>query len=140
MLVGAAMGAIAFQKDLGATHSMAHPLSTLFGMHHGTANAVCLPAVMRFNAQRKPGVYRRVGVACGLDVLKKSDAEADAITIDFLSNFLVGLDLKPGLSSFGIKSSDVEALAAQAIEDGCHQTNPVPVTLNDFRALYVSAL
>src|SRR5207249_2808034 len=63
MLVAAAMGAVAFQKDLGATHSLAHPLSSLCGMHHGTANAVCLPAVMEFNAQRKPGLYRRVGVA-----------------------------------------------------------------------------
>jgi alcohol dehydrogenase class IV len=59
MLVAAAMGAVAFQKDLGATHSLAHPLSSLCGMHHGTANAVCLSAVMEFNAQRKPGLYRR---------------------------------------------------------------------------------
>ncbi len=63
MLVAAAMGAIAFQKDLGATHSLAHPLSTLCGLHHGTANALCLPAVMKFNAQRKPGLSRRAGIA-----------------------------------------------------------------------------
>ena len=43
MLVAAAMGGVAFQKDLGATHSLAHPLSALCGMHHGTANAICLP-------------------------------------------------------------------------------------------------
>src|ERR1051325_8391032 len=77
MLVAAAMGAIAFQKDLGATHSLAHPLSTLCGMHHGTANAVCLPHVMQFNSQRKPGLYRRVGFACGLDVMKVPDEVAD---------------------------------------------------------------
>ena len=51
MQVAAAMGAIAFQKDLGATHSLAHPLSTAFGLHHGLANALCLPAVMRFNLE-----------------------------------------------------------------------------------------
>ena len=61
MLIAAAMGAIAFQKDLGATHSLAHPLSTLCGMHHGTANAICLPHVMDFNSKHKPGLYRRVG-------------------------------------------------------------------------------
>ena len=54
MLVAAAMGAVAFQKDLGVVHSMAHPLSTLCGMHHGLANALCLVAGMKFCAERKP--------------------------------------------------------------------------------------
>src|SRR6185295_18058787 len=58
MLVAAAMGGVAFQKDLGATHSLAHPLAALCGIHHGTANALCLPHVMEFNAQRKAGLYR----------------------------------------------------------------------------------
>jgi 4-hydroxybutyrate dehydrogenase len=140
MLVAAAMGAVAFQKDLGATHSLAHPLSTLFGMHHGTANALCLPTVMRFNAERKPGLYRRVGIACGLDVIKSSDSDADLLTIDFVTNFLAGLELRSGLRAFGIKEGDIDALAAQAIKDGCHQTNPVPVTLADLRSLYLNAL
>src|SRR5204862_1545957 len=77
MLVAAAMGGVAFQKDLGATHSLAHPLSALCGMHHGTANAVCLPHVMHYNAQRKPGLYRRVGIACGLEVGTVPDEVAD---------------------------------------------------------------
>ena len=51
MQVAASMGAIAFQKDLGATHSLAHPLSTEFGLNHGLANSLCLPAVMRFTAR-----------------------------------------------------------------------------------------
>src|SRR5262249_36002458 len=76
MLVAATMGAVAFQKDLGVVHSMAHPLSTICGMHHGLANALCLVAGMRFCAARKPGLYRRVGIACGLDVVKSSDADA----------------------------------------------------------------
>src|SRR5258706_2693797 len=84
MLVAAAMGGVAFQKDLGATHSLAHPLSALCGMHHGTANAICLPHVMKLNSERKPGLYRRVGVACGLDVFRATPAEADTRTIDFI--------------------------------------------------------
>jgi alcohol dehydrogenase class IV len=63
MLVAAAMGAVAFQKDLGAIHSLAHPLSTFCGLHHGTANALCAPFVMEFNAAHKSGIYRRVGIA-----------------------------------------------------------------------------
>src|SRR5438046_9209600 len=76
MLAAAAMGGVAFQKDLGATHSLAHPLSALCGMHHGTANAICLPHVMQFNAERQPGLYRRVGIPCRLHVFRSPRAES----------------------------------------------------------------
>ena len=140
MLVAAAMGAVAFQKDLGATHSLAHPLSTLCGLHHGTANALCLVAVMRFNAERKPGLYRRVGLACGLDVVKSPDQEADARTIEFVDRFIAGVGLNQKLRDYGVKESQIDPLADQAILDGCHQTNPVPVTKDDLKALYRAAL
>ena len=52
MLIAATMGGIAFQKDLGAAHSLAHPLSAICGLHHGLANALLLPSVMAFNARR----------------------------------------------------------------------------------------
>jgi alcohol dehydrogenase class IV len=90
MLAAAAMGAVAFQKDLGVVHSMAHPLSTICGMHHGLANALCLVTGMKFCAARKPGLYRRVGIACGLDIVKSSDTEADQRTISFMKDFLAG--------------------------------------------------
>jgi alcohol dehydrogenase class IV len=140
MLVAAAMGGLAFQKDLGATHSMAHPLSALHGMHHGTANAICLPHVMEFNAKRKAGLYRRIGVACGLDLFKLNDRGADAVTIDFVQSFLAGLNLDQGLRSYGIDESHIAALVDQAYQDACHKTNPVPVTKKDLKALYLAAL
>src|SRR6266849_3025657 len=90
MLVAAAMGAVAFQKDVGVVHSLAHPLSNLCGMHHGLANALCLVAGMKFCAGRKPGLYRRVGVACGLDLANCSDAESDDRTIEFIIQFRAG--------------------------------------------------
>jgi alcohol dehydrogenase class IV len=136
MLVAAAMGAVAFQKDLGVVHSLAHPLSTLFGMHHGLANALCLVAGMKFCARGKPGLYRRVGVACGLDVMKCSDAEADQRTIAFVGEFLRCLGLDSKLSRHGVKPEKLEQLVGQAIEDPCHKTNAIPVTRQDFRALY----
>jgi alcohol dehydrogenase class IV len=64
MLVAATMGGIAFQKDLGAAHSLAHPLSAICGLHHGLANALVLPTVMRFNAARKLRA-RRCGDGAG---------------------------------------------------------------------------
>jgi alcohol dehydrogenase class IV len=140
MLVAAAMGAVAFQKDLGVVHSLAHPLSTLCGMHHGLANALCLIPGMKFCAARKPGLYRRVGVACGLSVLDVPDAEADRSTLEFLGRFLAGLGLNTRLRDHGVKPEQLDALVAQAVEDPCHQTNAVPVNAADFRQLYLEVL
>ena len=140
MLVAAAMGGVAFQKDLGATHSLAHPLSALCGMHHGTANALCLPHVMGFNAQRKAGLYRRIGIACGLDVLKAKPEDADRLTIEFITKFNADLGLGGGLQAYGAKASQIDELAAQAFADSCHLTNPVPVNVEDLKALYRVAL
>jgi 4-hydroxybutyrate dehydrogenase len=140
MLIAAAMGAVAFQKNLGATHSLAHPLSTLCGLHHGTANALCLPAVMKFNATHKPGLYRRVGGACGLDVVTATNAEADARTIEFIERLIGEVGLDETLRDCGVKESQLDGLTDQAFEDSCHQTNPVPVTKEDLKALYRASL
>lgn len=134
MLMAAAMGAVAFQKDLGAIHSLAHPLSTFCGLHHGTANALCAPFVMEFNAARKPGIYRRVGVALGLN-----DPD-DSATIKHVRTLLCEIGLAPGLRAFGVKESLLDPMADQAFADSCHQTNPVPVTRDDLRRLYQLAM
>lgn len=140
MLVAAAMGAIAFQKDLGVVHSLAHPLSTICGLHHGLANALCLVAGMKFCSARKPGIYRRVGVACGLDTILAPPAEADARTIAFTADFLRELGLNTRLGVHGVKKEHLEALVAQAVQDPCHKTNVVPVTEDDFRKLYLELI
>lgn len=140
MLVAAAMGAVAFQKDLGVVHSLAHPLSTLCGMHHGLANALCLIAGLQFCSRRKPGLYRRVGIACGLEVMRVPDAEADARTIAFLERFLGDLGLQGRLRDHGAKPELLDALVAQAVEDPCHTTNVVPVSREDLRQLYLEVL
>ncbi len=140
MLVAAAMGAVAFQKDLGVVHSLAHPLSTVCGLHHGLANALCLVAGMNFCAARKPGIYRRVGVACGLDALRCDDAEADRRTISFIAQFLAGLGLNTKLREHGVTPAHLDALVAQAWDDPCHRTNVVPVTRDDLLQLYLQVL
>jgi 4-hydroxybutyrate dehydrogenase len=140
MLVAAAMGAVAFQKDLGVVHSLAHPLSTVCGMHHGLANALCLVAGMKFCAERKPGLYRRVGLACGLDVVQGSGEEADRRTIAFVGDFLARLGLNTRLREHGVKPELVDLLTEQAYDDPCHKTNAVPVTKDNLRALYLAVL
>ena len=119
---------------------MAHPLSTLCGMHHGLANALCLVAGMKFCAVQKPGLYRRVGVACGLDIMKCSEEEADHHTIIFVADLLTGLGLNQRLREHGVKEELLDDLVAQAVEDPCHKTNAVPVGAEEFRKLYLEVL
>jgi alcohol dehydrogenase class IV len=140
MLVAAAMGAVAFQKDLGVVHSMAHPLSTICGLHHGLANALCLPAVMHFCAARSPGIYRRIGIACGLHVMTCDAVEADHITIDFITKFLGEIGLAGKLRDHGVQESHLDPLVEQAMADPCHKANVVPVHREDFVALYKACL
>ena len=139
MLMAATMGGVAYEKELGATHALAHPLSALAGMHHGAANAVCLPHVMHFNAQRKPGAYRRVGLACGLEVAGVPDEVADFRTIEFVKKFTADLGIKHALHQYGVKEAQLDALAEQAFDDPCHVTNPVPVNRDDLKELYRAA-
>lgn len=135
MQMAAAMGGVAFQKDLGAAHSLAHPLSSICGLHHGLANAICLPHVMEWNATRKPGLYRRIGIAIGLE-----ENPSDENTIRAVRALFAEIGLDAGLRGHGVNESHLEALATQAFRDGCHRTNPVPVTREDLRALYAAAL
>ncbi|MDB6174666.1 MAG: Iron-containing alcohol dehydrogenase [Chthoniobacteraceae bacterium] len=134
MQIAALMGGVAFQKDLGATHSLAHPLSSICGLHHGLANALCLLPVMEFNAARKPGLYERVGIALGI---RNAD---DRATIEAVRALLEEIGLKGGLRPHGVHDSHLDALVEQAFEDGCHLTNPVPVTAEDLRGLYQAAM
>ena len=67
------------------------------------------------------------------------DAEADRRTIEFLERFIADVGLTQRLRDLGVKESQLDALADQAILDGCHRTNPVPVTRDGLRALYVAS-
>ncbi|MDB6055346.1 MAG: Iron-containing alcohol dehydrogenase [Verrucomicrobiales bacterium] len=134
MQLAAMMGGIAFQKDLGVCHSLAHPLSSLCGLHHGTANALCLPAVMQFNSKRKPGLYKRVGQAMDLTSYNDDDV------IRAVTDFLMEIGLGSGLRKAGVKDEHIQELTGQALLDPCHQTNPVPVNRDDLEALYFAAL
>lgn len=129
MLVAATMGGIAFQKDLGAAHSLAHPLSSICGLHHGLANALVLPAVMKFNAARKPGVYDRVATAMGVEDAVKG-----------VENLWREIGIDMGLKSHGVREEQLDELVRQAAEDSCHETNPVKVRPDDLRQLYLEAM
>lgn len=132
MMMAAIMGAVAFQKGLGATHSLALPLGAIAGMHHGTANAVMLPHVLEFNKSAAAGQLATIGVvldACGVGAAIERVRELSRIC-----------GLAPRLRDYGVTEAMLPQLAGQAIEDGCHLTNPRPCTRGDMLALYKQAL
>lgn len=136
MQVAATMGAIAFQKDLGAAHSLAHPLSTEFGLNHGLANALCLPAVMRFNLGPATPHYARLAGMFGAPVHQMSAEEAAVRAVAELESFLDRLGIVRGLRHHGVPRESLTALAAKAYEDPCHRTNIRPCTQQDLLNLY----
>lgn len=134
MMAAALMGGVAFQKGLGVVHSTAHPLSTLFDFHHGTANAVMIPHGIKFNSDVSG--ERLVRIAQTL----KLSAESPEAVVQYLRDLIKKINLPSNLSSQGIKESDIEELSRLALEDVCHACNPKPVTREDFRNLYRAAL
>ena len=133
MLMASMMGAIAFQKDLGAVHSCAHALSTVADLHHGLANGIMIDHVMRFNretAKEKMAELARV-------------AGAGASAADLIA-FLVGLkkeiDIPAQLGSVGVGKEQIPRLVEVALADICHQTNPRPCGKQDFEQLFAAAL
>ncbi len=130
MMKAAMMGAIAFQKGLGACHSLAHPLSSEHGLHHGLANALCLPAVIAFNASAVPGRVRRVGALLG--------NEADAVKA--VAGLRARVGINGGLAGAGVREEHLPLLAKKALEDGCHRSNPRPCAEADLLELYRASL
>jgi alcohol dehydrogenase class IV len=133
MMMAALMGGVAFQKGLGVVHSTAHPLSTLFDFHHGTANAVMIPHGIRFNSDVSAERLKDVARALRVE-------ESPAAVVAYLSDLVKKIGLPTTLSSQGVKESDIEELSRLALEDVCHACNPKPVTREDFRAIYKAAL
>lgn len=138
MLKAAMMGAVAFQKGLGACHSLAHPLSTEFGMHHGLANAICLPAVLDFNRSAIPDRIAEIARQLGV---RSDDPNALSFECAGAVRALRGaIGLPSDLRSQGIEESDLPTLAALAYADPCHQLNPRSCSQDDLLALYKACL
>jgi 4-hydroxybutyrate dehydrogenase len=136
MLVAASMGAIAFQKDLGATHSLAHPLSTEFGLHHGLANALCLPAVMRFNLDAAAPHYARLARLYRDSNSKETESREAAAAVQLVEGMIERLGIQRGLRNHGVPREVLEGLSKSAFADSCHKTNIRACTQDDLLRLY----
>jgi alcohol dehydrogenase class IV len=145
MLMSSMMGAIAFQKDLGAVHSCAHALSTVADLHHGLANGIMIDHVMRFNlsaATAKMAELARVVGVQGAATLPRGVA-ANAF-VDWLTNLKSDLRIpaRVGLvtSKRPVTNADIAALVEVAINDTCHLTNPRKCTREDFEQIFAGAI
>ena len=129
MLMASMMGAIAFQKDLGAVHSCAHALSTVANLHHGLANGVMIDHVMQFN---------RSAAEAKMAELARVAGTADLIR--WLAELKARIGIPAKLGKLGVKREQVPRLVEIALADVCHRTNPRPCTRQDFEQLFASAL
>ncbi len=145
MLMSSMMGAIAFQKDLGAVHSCAHALSTVVDMHHGLANGIMIDHVMRFNLPAATDKMAELAHVARVPDGDSGSAEARGRAfIAWLTALKASLEIPARLSDYcvprQITRADIPRLVEVATADICHQTNPRKCTAADFEKLFASAL
>ncbi len=134
MLLGSAFGAIAFQKGLGACHSVAHALTPVAGTHHGLANSLMLPAVTNFNRVAVEERLANVAVALGADP-RMSRQERAHLCVEMIDNLRSACGLPRRLSQAGVRREMIPQIVQKALADACHLSNPRPVTQVDFERL-----
>ena len=141
MMSASMQGALAFQKGLGCVHSLSHSLGGVDPrLHHGTLNAMFLPAVIRFNAGaesiRHEHRLQRIAQAIGLP---GCDAQGNAVAIA-IQEMNVALGLPEGLAAMGVTTALFERVIDGAMADHCHKTNPRIATREDYRAMLEASM
>ncbi|MEZ5812204.1 MAG: iron-containing alcohol dehydrogenase [Rhizobiaceae bacterium] len=131
MMSAAAMGAVSFQKGLGAIHALSHPVGAIYHTHHGTTNAVVMQPVLRFN---RPAIEARIDSAAAyLGIEGGFDGFYERV-----GRLCGELGIPDSLAALGVDAGDIERLAAMAIEDPTAGSNPVKLTLENTIELYRS--
>ncbi len=129
MMSAAAMGAVAFQKGLGAIHSLSHPVGAVYGTHHGTTNAVVMPMVLDFNRHaiedKIEAAARYLAIRGGFDGFREA-----------VMDLRETLGIPENLSAMGVEASRLDELTAMAMEDPSCGGNPVVMTMENTRALF----
>ncbi|MHB1250213.1 MAG: iron-containing alcohol dehydrogenase [Polaromonas sp.] len=133
MMMASMMGAIAFQKDLGAVHSCAHALGAVCDLHHGLANALMIDTVLAWNYQAVPDRFDELAHVCGV-------AGGGQALVPWLRQLKASIGISGPLSAHGVKPGHLPRLVEIATADICHQTNPRPCSAADFKNLFETAL
>ena len=133
MMSAALMGAVAFQKGLGAVHALSHPIGALFNTHHGTTNAVCMPAVLRFNApaisERFTQVAAYLGISGGFPGFQ-----------EHVQNLNDQLGIPRRLSEIGADKAAIDQLVPMALSDPSCGGNPIELNATNIRSLFEELL
>jgi alcohol dehydrogenase class IV len=133
MMMSSMMGAIAFQKDLGAVHSCAHALGAVCDLHHGLANALMLDTVLDWNHESVPVKFDELAHVCRV-------AGGGRAFVPWLRRLKESIGITGTLGTHGVRQEQIPRLVEIAVADICHQTNPRPVTAQDFERLFAAAL
>ena len=133
MMMASMMGAIAFQKDLGAVHSCAHALGAVCDLHHGLANALMIDTVLAWNYEAVSGKFDELAHVCRV-------AGGGAAFVPWLRDLKASVGIVGPLSAHGVRAEHLPRLVQIATDDMCHQTNPRPCTAADFERLFKAAL
>ena len=129
MMSAAAMGATAFQKGLGAVHSLSHPVGAIYNTHHGMTNAVVMPAVLTLNRpqieDRMESAAAYLGIAGGFDGF-----------YDFVLKLRADLGVPDKLGALGVETDRIDEMTAMALQDPTAMGNPVELTRENVSQLY----
>jgi alcohol dehydrogenase class IV len=133
MMMASMMGAIAFQKDLGAVHACAHALGAVCDLHHGLANALMIDTVLAWNHEAVPDKFDDLAHAAGVP-------GGGAAFVPWLQRLKADIGVAGPLSAHGVADADMPRLVQIASVDICGRTNPRPVTAADFERFFRQAM
>jgi alcohol dehydrogenase class IV len=134
MLIASSMGATAFQKGLGAMHSLSHPCGANLGTHHGLTNAVVMPYVLAWNRRAIEEKLARLAAFLGLE------RQSFGGVLDWVLELRRTIGIPNTLADLGVRAEHAATLAPQAFADPSTGGNPVPVDTKQFEELYLNCI
>jgi alcohol dehydrogenase class IV len=134
MLIASSMGATAFQKGLGAMHSLSHPCGANLNTHHGLTNAIVMPYVLMWNRRAIEEKLTRLGAYLGLE------QHSFGGVLDWVLELRRSIGIPNTLADIGVRMEHAVEFAPQAFADPSTGGNPLPVDINQFERLYLNCI
>ena len=134
MMAAATMGATAFQKGLGAIHSLSHPVGAVYDTHHGLTNAVVMPYVMQFNRQAIEEKMTRLAAYLGL---KNPGYQA---VLDWVLALRKEIGIPHTLKDIGVGTDKLDSLSQEAFNDPSTGGNPVPAGVPEMKQMFIASI